>query len=149
MTTIFQWVMQSLLCPTLFIIVSPVDIDNWAFTMIYLADSYKEAFTKFLGEDLKIGIAKLGPYEFSLIKNLSKTLLSDNNEFGKEVEIIDCLNSIIDSIEVKIEKKINTNIESIRNYINNNFLEELSLDTLQDMFHIGNSKLIQKFQKTL
>ena len=59
----------------------PVDIDNWAFTMIYLADSYKEAFTKFLGEDLKIGIAKLGPYEFSLIKNLSKTLLSDNNEW--------------------------------------------------------------------
>lgn len=125
----------------------PVDIDNWAFTMIYLADSYKEAFTKFLGEDLKIGIAKLGPYEFSLIKNLSKTLLSDNNEFGEEVEIIDCLNSIIDSIEVKIEKKINTNIESIRNYINNNFLEELSLDTLQGMFNIDKFKLIRSFKK--
>jgi len=125
----------------------PVDIDNWAFTMIYLDDSYKRAFTRSLGSDLKIGIAKLGSHEFSVIKNLSKTLLSDDGEFCDEVEIIDCLNSIINSIKIKIEKEIDTNIESIRSYINENFLQEISLDVLESLFQIDKFKLIRSFKK--
>tara|TARA_Y100001933_G_scaffold247687_1_gene280793 strand:+ start:250 stop:1035 length:786 start_codon:yes stop_codon:yes gene_type:complete len=125
----------------------PVDISTWAFTMIHLEDPYKEAFIKSLGADLKIGIAPLGPHEFSLIKTLSKTLRLDNNAFAEEVAIIDCLNAIIDSVVVKIEKEIDSNMECIRSYINDNFLEEISLDILEALFHIDKFRLIRCFKK--
>ncbi|MBN2899766.1 MAG: helix-turn-helix transcriptional regulator [Clostridia bacterium] len=125
----------------------PVDITNWAFTMIYLDDTYKDAFEKSLGKDLKIGVAKLGPQEFSLIKNLSRTLLSEHHAFSKEVEIIDCLSTIIDSIEVKIEKTFDTHMDAIRDYINEYFLKELSLDDLEARFHVDKFKMIRSFKR--
>ncbi len=125
----------------------PVDIHHWAFTMIYLDDPYKEAFTNAIGKDLKIGIAKLGSHEFQLIKNLSQMLLLEHNTFFEEVELIDCLISIMDSIEVKIEKEIDSHIERIRDYIHHHFLEDISLDLIESQFRIDRFKLIRSFKR--
>lgn len=125
----------------------PIDIRNWAFTMIYLDDSYRDALISSISEDLKIGIAKLGKKEFDLIRSLADTLKSKYDEFIKEVEIIDCINKIIESIDVKISNEIDKVIEGIRLYIKDNFLMALSLDDLSQVFDMNKFRLIRRFKK--
>ncbi len=48
----------------------PVDINNWAFTMIYLDNSYKDLLMESIHPDMKIGISKLGRSEFDMIKKI-------------------------------------------------------------------------------
>ncbi|SHJ82728.1 AraC-type DNA-binding protein [Dethiosulfatibacter aminovorans DSM 17477] len=125
----------------------PLDINNWAFTMIYLDDSFRDELTASIGNDLKIGITKLGTKEFKLIKNLANTLKSENDDFIKEIEIIDCINEIIESIEVKVYSDMDSIIEQIRCYIKDNFLASLSLDELSKSFDMNKFKLIRRFKK--
>lgn len=125
----------------------PVDIKNWAFTMIYLDGSYRDTLISSMSEDLKIGIAKLGRKEFELIRNLADILKYEHDEFIKEVEIIDCINKIIESIDVRISNEIDKVIEQIRLYIKNNFLMALSLDNLSQAFDMNKFKLIRRFKK--
>lgn len=125
----------------------PVDINNWAFTMIYLDDSYKDALIASLSEPLKIGISKLGPKEYQLIKSLTKILKSEESPFVKEVEIIDCLNSIVESIELSVSRKIDCVIEEIKFFIENNLLEDLVLDDLASRFNINKFSMIRRFKQ--
>ena len=76
----------------------PLDINNWAFSMIYLDDYYKEELQKYIHPQLNIGISKLGENEFKRIQTLIELLSSASDPFVEEVEIIDCLNTIIDAI---------------------------------------------------
>jgi len=125
----------------------PVDTNNWAFTMIYLSDSNKDALVELLSPDFKIGIKKLGKEEFERIVSLSHTLKTEKDDFSKEVEIIDCLNTIIESIDLSVLVELDKVIESIRGYIDENFLNELSLDLLEEQFSINKFKLIRRFKK--
>lgn len=125
----------------------PVDLENWAFTMIYLDDLYRDALVESLSHDMDIGITRLGPKEFKLIEDLASVLKSQCDPFIKEVELIDCINTIIESIEIIITKQIDDSIEKVRAYIQEHYLEELSLDTLQRTFRINKFKLIRRFKK--
>lgn len=125
----------------------PLDIDDWAFTMVYLNDPYREAFVKKLGEDMKLGFSRLDEEDFENIQKLSKTLQNNENDFTKEVEIIDCLNTIIDSIEFRIEKDTDQEMEAVRAYIDGHFLEDISLDQLEMIFELDKFKLIRHFKK--
>lgn len=124
----------------------PVDINNWAFTMIYLDNAYKEGLMKTLSPNLQIGISKLSKNEYALIKSLSQALQSENDPFSEEVQIIDCLNMIVDSIEMKLEKEISKNIASIHQYMEEHFLEDIRLETLENLFNIDRFKLIRRFK---
>ena len=125
----------------------PLDINNWAFTMIYLGDSFKEELVSQLDETLIIGIAKLGQKEFKMIKNLADLLKTERSNFVKEVEIIDCLNTIIASIKTRVSKEIDGEVERVKNYILEHFLDELMLDELSSMFKINKFTLIRRFKK--
>jgi AraC-like DNA-binding protein len=125
----------------------PVDIRNWAFTMIYLNGSYRDELIHSISEDLRIGTTKLGKKEFEMIENLTDTLKSEHDEFIKETEIIDCINEIIGSIEGKMQNEMDNVIEQIRLYIKDNFIRALSLDDLSQAFHINKFKLIRRFKK--
>jgi AraC-like DNA-binding protein len=125
----------------------PVDMKNWAFTMIYLDDSYKDALTEALSPDVKIGIKKLGTGEFKHITRLTRVLKTEDDGFCEEVEIIDCLNTIIESIDQYVLGELDVATEGIRKYIDKNFLSELSLDALEQRFNINKFKLIRRFKK--
>ncbi len=124
----------------------PVDINNWAFTMIYLDNAYKDGLMKTLSPNMQIGISKLSKNEYALIKNLSQALQSENDPFSEEVQIIDCLNMIVESIELKLEKEISKNIASIHQYIGEHFLEDIRLEKLENLFNIDRFKLIRRFK---
>lgn len=125
----------------------PVDINNWAFTMIYLDDSYRDALVNSISKEFKIGITKLGKKEFDLIKNLAQTLKGEHEEFIKEVELIDCINIIIESIDVRIAKEVNLTLNKVKEYLEECFLETLSLDELSNKFKINKFRLIRQFKK--
>ncbi len=126
----------------------PVDIDNWAFTMIYLSDSYKDALVETLSPDFKIGVKKLGNDEYKKIKTLANVIKhSSDQNFQKEVEIVDCLNEIIDSIDHIIMVELDTTIELIRKHIDDNYQSDLSLETLEQKFGVNKFKLIRRFKK--
>ncbi|WP_084388843.1 AraC family transcriptional regulator [Fusibacter sp. 3D3] len=125
----------------------PKDIHNWSFTMIYLEDSFRDALADALSPDLKIGIAKLGQSEYNKIKNLTSILKSERDDFLKEVEIIDCINTIVDSIEVRISKEHDLVMERIRVYIEAHFLDSLSLDEIATEFDFNKFNLIRRFKR--
>ncbi len=125
----------------------PVDINTWAFTMIYLDDAYKDELLASIGKDLKIGISKLGSMEYQLIKRLAGVLKKEHDDFVKEVEIIDCINRIIDAIDISVKKRMDETLEEIQGYIEENFLEELRLDAIAAQFDINKFSLIRRFKK--
>ncbi len=73
--------------------------------------------------------------------------MDNHDSFIKEVEIIDCLNEIIDSIELKINQNSDKNIQNVKEYIDEHYLEDLSLENIETEFCIDKFKLIRRFKK--
>jgi AraC-like DNA-binding protein len=125
----------------------PIDIDNWAYTMLFLSGEYQAQLTAGMDATMQIGIAKLEKSAFAQIEALAKTLKSEEDLFLKEVELVDCINGIVDNLQRCVMRLEDAQMSAIRTYIEAHFLEALSLDSLAAAFCVNKFSLIKRFKK--
>jgi len=124
----------------------PVDINNWAFTMIYIENDFCKGNLDNIYRKSSIGIKKLGDHEFDKIKNLSKILKSKANPFCKEVELTNALIELFNTRDIDISLGTGKKINSIKTYIEEHFLETLQLRDMEAKFDINKFALIRSFK---
>lgn len=124
----------------------PVDINNWAFTMIYIEDDFCKGNFDNLYRKNSIGIKKLGDYEFDKIKHLSYVLKSNANRFYKEVELTTILIELFNTWDIDIPLGADEKTKSIKAYIEEHFLETFGLRDMEEKFNINKFALIRNFK---
>ncbi len=124
----------------------PVDIDNWAFTMLYIEEAFYQTNDLLVQLRDKIGIKKLSDQEIKLIFGVIDLLKTSKDPFAEEVGIIDVVNEIF--VDQALEVELGSDgIESrVRDYLNDHYLEELTLKNLETHFKINRYTLIRKFK---
>gem|GEM_PF-250410 len=125
----------------------PVDINNWEFTMIYIDGKFCREILESLGASHSIGIKRLGDEEFEKILRLSSFLKSDENRFSKETELVSTLIEVFDCCDIDIKLENDEKINSIKEYLEKNFLEEIELQDMEEMFGLNKFVLIRSFRK--
>lgn len=124
----------------------PVDINDWAFTMIYIDNEFCKGILDNLVTKNSIGIKKLGDYEFNKIKHLSDVVKSDIGGFDKEVELTSTLIELFNTYDIDITLQNSKKINSIKTYIEEHFLETLQLRDMEEEFNINKFSLIRNFK---
>lgn len=125
----------------------PIDIHNWEFTMIYIDGEFCREVLEHLDARHSIGIKKLGDAEFEKILSLSRFLKSDENIFSKETELVSTLIEIFDFCDIAIKLECDEKINSVKEYLEENFLETIQLRDVEERFGINKFALIRSFRK--
>lgn len=118
----------------------PVNRDCWEYTMIYVN---KKLFNA--KED--IGIKRLRGENFEKLKRLSKFLISRASKEEKENEILNILEKFVEEKDIEISLKSSEIMNEIKSYIDYNFLETLTLEKIENAFHLDRFSLIKEFKK--
>lgn len=124
----------------------PIDINNWAFTMIYIDTDFCKGIFANAAKKNSIGVKKMSSYEFEQIKHLSSILKSDAKRFDKEVELTNILNEIFKHCDIDIQFQSCKKIKAIKDYIEEHFLETLELKDIEEEFNINKFSLIRNFK---
>lgn len=120
----------------------PQDLDNWQFTMMYI----QESFCQGLELQMSIGIKKLKEADILLLKELMAFFLSDASHFEKENRLVAFLPTIL-NCDTTIYFGNDAVIGPVRDYIQQHFLGELSLELLEQVFGINKFQLIREFRR--
>lgn len=125
----------------------PVDLKDWAFTMIYIDSEFCKDLFDNKQEPDSIGIIKLKEEEFNKIKTLAEVLKSNMSSFDQDVELTSVLVDLFDTVSIHIKLTHNQDIQNIRAYIESHFLEVLQLSELERMFGMNKFTMIREFKK--
>lgn len=124
----------------------PIDSNNWEFTMIYIESKFYEGVILNLDNTNSIGIKKFGDYEFNQIKKLSAVLKSNISGFDKEIELVNTLIQLFTTCDINIQLQTSKKIEPIKTFIEEHFLEVMTLKDLEDKFGVNKFALIRSFK---
>jgi AraC-like DNA-binding protein len=125
----------------------PVDIDNWAYTMVFLRGEYQAQIMAQLEASMQIGIVKLDEAIFQQIESLAESLKTESDSFIREVVLVDCINEIVDCLQRRVIRAEDAQMMAIRDYLEIHFLESMSLDDMAAQFNINKFSLIKRFKQ--
>ncbi|MGL4772982.1 MAG: AraC family transcriptional regulator [Clostridium sp.] len=123
-------------------ICKPKDINNWKFVMMYIDSSYYE------GQINSLKPRKLTGTGLTKLNDLVRSMSVEYDNFHVENKLIEFLSSYI-FMEEKIDEicQLNT-IEKIYNHIKANFLEDITLESLETSFNLNKFSIIRGFKST-
>lgn len=117
---------------------SPDDIEQWRFDMLYINPD-------FYGDNLSFDkVARLS--DASQIENFLSILNEVQDQRYIEVQLIELLDNLSED-SVSSEKPIVDIEDDIKVYIENHWLEKISLDELEEVFSMNRFALIRSFRK--
>ncbi len=125
----------------------PVDIKDWAYTMIYIDNEFCKGLFNPEQQLDSIGIKQLRKEELIKIKNLVETLKSDSDPFDREVELASVIIDLVENVNIHIKLDHNKKMNDIKAYIELNFLVQLQLFKLEQLFGINKFALIREFRR--
>lgn len=126
----------------------PLDVNQWAFTMIYIPRELCGKIYSRLGAQNAIGIKPLDAVELRQIKRLVEASKREAPASAKGGELLYRLTRLFKQEDIAAAFEGNQRIEAVKAYIEGHFLEELSLDELEEKFDINKFILIRSFKST-
>lgn len=123
----------------------PVDINNWKFTMIYLGKELYEGLVSEESRKCAVSIKKLNHSEFNKVKEVILSI-EENTSGYEEGKLENFVSEILENCDINIIKVESELLESIKKYIEENFLDDIKLEDIADNFHINKFLLIRHFK---
>lgn len=125
----------------------PLDLHNWAFTMMYIRENFAREFLEHFSELGAIGILKLRPEQFRRVRDLVVFLKSCKGRFDREVALGEVLSDMAEAAWISISLEDRKRIHEIREYLEAHYLDSLNLQDLEERFCLGKFTIIRGFKE--
>ena len=125
--------------------------DNWKIAWVHFnGNNLKNIFNKYLERDGKIAFGSLKNNYLNIINNIYN--IADSSAYIKDMniynELVDLLNLLMsETIYEETNKNRKYNLDSIKQYIDANYLTNISLDQLSANFFINKFYLTRAFKE--
>jgi len=119
-------------------ICQPIDLNYWQFVMLYIDTSYYEG-------EFNVP-RKLIDIELDKFKDFLGNLSGKNADFEVENTLIDLLTTCTLLDEKNNIPRPDKVLENIYNYIKNNYLENITLESLETIFNLNKFTIIRGFK---
>ncbi|MBN1332199.1 MAG: AraC family transcriptional regulator [Synergistales bacterium] len=133
---------------------NPLDLDCWKYGMLFLDAGWFEPSMINSGVDIDIPMFWHGPERpFRCeIEEMVEILMEDLPPFEKESHILTIIHQLSESRSteryISSEREI-AGLEVIRKYLENHFVEKISLDDLEDLSGLSKYNIIRGFKDVL
>lgn len=118
----------------------PKDINLWKFVMMYIDTSYYE------GQINSLVPRRLTNIELTKFQDLLKLILQKHANFEVENALIELLITCIPMDEKSNGSRQHKALENIYNYIKDNYLEDITLQSLETIFNMSKFTIIRCFR---
>jgi AraC-like DNA-binding protein len=130
---------------------NPENLKNWQFQMLYLKQNWVESLLETKPLDLFISVKILQDKDFRRILRLFQLLQADLPELQKETYLITELHYFFDFGDYFHQKPnplpVNPRLmDEVRDYLQSNFLEKISLDNLAEIADLNKYHLLHCFK---
>lgn len=124
----------------------PIDKNNWKFTMLYINKNLYKGMLDNLNHEHFLSIVSFEKEDFRKVEQLINIIKNNKRAEDKEEAVAELLADIFINCDMNIETIKDIELEKIRVYIENNFLEQWKLDDLENYFGFNKFRIIRSFK---
>lgn len=125
-----------------------INMNNWSYRMLYInAEWFQSLFLEEV-KDFKPSIQYIDLKSYLKINNVFEVLQGTSPQIDKESQLITMLNNFFYFETLVNNKSFNKHVKKIFEYINDNFLEEITLDDLAYITRVSKFYVIRLFKST-
>jgi AraC-like DNA-binding protein len=130
---------------------TPINLENWSFKMIYIKKDWIEKNMEFYISDNDFKHKELDANHYRILKALFLRLDKSENLVDEEYNLYELLSYLLHNnfeyTEFKNDNNYTVGIKKIKNYIDNFYLNNISLDELSNISNLSKYYLIRRFEE--